>query len=614
MSDIAALALTGADEVQAEEQRLARQIPEWAGDVERYKRFLSESRSATSMARQRSQTDQDYYDDRQWTSEQIKVLRKRKQPEIWINRIKPAVNAILGVLEQGRTDPRAFPRNNDDLGQAEIATDSLRYAAENARWQRTRAAVAKDYLISGVGAVVIGVDGDGDPKPERIRWEEFFYDPYSRDPDFEDARYLGVAKWMFLSEIEGEFPEAELTLEFGGSLALDAEDDDRPSMVWGDTKRKRVLVAEMYVNEHGWKRVLFYGGGVLEAMDSPYLDGEGRPACPIVAQSCYVDRDNNRSGVVRSMVPIQDEINMRRSKLLHLVNTRQVRQTELGSEMSLQTVREEAAKPDGVFGYGWEPVPTNDLAQHQASLLQESKAELERMGPAPGILGRQSADSSGRAQLVRQQAGLTELMPVLSGIEDMELRVYRQMWDRIRQFWTAPKLVRVTDDIGAPKFMQVNKPTVVGRELVMGPEGQPMIQPVVRYENRPADMDMDIIIDATPDSANIQAEQFQELIKLAGVYGPQEVPFDDLLEASTLPKKRELIEKREARRKEAMAGQQPNPLQVAAMQSELENKHADTQQKKARAFKDVTAAAGQAFAIQTQMQQPYGAQLPAAGV
>jgi len=153
------------------------------------------------------------------------------------------------------------------------------------------------------------------------------------------------------------------------------------------------------------------------------------------------------------------------------------------------------------------------------------------------------------------------LTPVLGGIEDLELRVYRAMWERIKQFWTDPKTVRVTDDIGAAKFLMVNEPVVQEVPgIIMGPDGQPTVgsqQVVVEVKNRPAEMDMDIIIDATPDTVNIQAEQYSELVKLAQVYGPQEVPFDDLLEASNLPKKRELIEKREARRQEASQQQPP---------------------------------------------------------
>jgi hypothetical protein len=554
-------------------------MEEAALDLAYLKRLYSESRDNTDQARKDADLCFDYYDNKQWTSEQIKVLRKRKQPEIWINRIAPAVNGILGVLEQGQTDPRAYPRTNDDNDAAEVATDSLRYAAEKSRWQRTKLAAAKNYLVGAIGAVIVEVNEDLDPWPRIIRHGEFIYDPHSRDPDFEDARYMGVAKWMYVDTVAQLYPDKEIELEKVTPTTVAFDDEDKPLNVWSDQKRKRVLVVEMYIDHRGWKRAVFYGGGVLEYGPSPYTDERGTPANPIVAQSCFVDRDNNRYSIVKAMIPIQDEINMRRSKLLHSVNSRQVRMVEQGIDTDAETVRAEAARPDGILPWGVEPTVTADKDQGQILLLQESKAELERMGPNPAVLGQGNADASGRAQLVRQQAGLTELTPALGGIEDLELRVYRQMWARIRQFWQEEKVIRVTDDIGAPKFLTVNEPVVEEvPAIVQGPDGQPMAgmqRVVVEVKNRPAEMDMDIIIDSVPDTANVQQEQFAELTKLAGIYGPQEVPFDDLVEVSSLPKKRQLIEKREARRQEAAQGQGPQQeMAQAAFATEMQGKQA----------------------------------------
>lgn len=583
-------------------------------DLAWLKKLYTEARDNTATSSRESDTAFDYYDNKQWTSEQIKALRKRKQPEIWINRIAPAVNGILGVLEQGQTDPRAFPRNGADDEASEVATDALRYAAEKSRWQRTKLAAAKNYLIGGIGAVIVEVNEEADPWPRIIRHGEFIYDPHSRDPDFEDARYMGVAKWMYLDALQSLYPESEVALEKVSPTTVAFEDEDKPTNVWHDQTRKRLMVVELYINERGWKRVVFYGGGVLEEGGSPYLDENGVPSNPIVAQSAFVDRDNGRYGIVKAMIPIQDEINMRRSKLLHLVNSRQVRITEqAGSDANL--IREEAARPDGVLPIGVEPTNTGDMTQGQIVLLQESKAELERMGPNPAVLGQSNNSASGRAQLVRQQAGLTELTPALGGVEDMELRVYRRIWERIRQFWTAPKMIRVTDDIGAPKFLTVNEE--VAEEvpaIVPGPDGQPMVgtqRVVTGIKNRPAEMDMDIIIDAVPDTANVQQEQFAELVKLAGTYGPQEVPFDDLLEASNLPRKRLLIEKREARKQEAAQGQGPaQQMQQAAFQIEMQGKQAKT-------ALDAAKAEGQQIDNQITAFQAgvaLGAGMPAAGV
>jgi hypothetical protein len=549
-------------------------------ELDRLKKLYREARDNTDKARKEAELAQDYYDNKQWTSAQIKVLRDRKQPEIWINRIAPAVNGILGVLENGDSDPRAFPRNEEDQDASEVATDALRYTSENSRWPRTKLAAAKTYLVTGIGAVIVEVDDQFDPVARIIREGEFIYDPHSRDPDFEDARYMGVAKWMYVDLVKGAYPEADIDPAAALPVTLQFDDEDKPQNVWTDTQKNRVLVCELYINEQGWQRVVFWGGGILEEGPSPYHDEKGRPDNPIVAQSCFVDRDNARYGIVKAMVPIQDEINMRRSRLLHMANSRQVGYDQTAEvEHDVDLVRKEAARPDGVLPPGVRPMVTSDMQSGQILLLQESKSELERMGPNPAVLGQGNADASGRAQLVRQQAGLTELTPALGGIEDLELRVYRRFWCAIKQFWTDQRTIRVTDDIGAAKFLQVNEPVVqTVPAIVQGPDGQPMVgtqQIVTEVKNRPAEMDMDIIIEGVPDTANIQQEQFAELVKLAGIYGPQEVPFEDLLEASSLPKKRQLIEKRQARAQEAAQGAGPQQqMAQAAFQVEMQGKQA----------------------------------------
>jgi hypothetical protein len=547
-------------------------------DLARLKTLYREARDNTDLARKHEEVAHDYFDDEQLSPEQKQVLRKRKQPEIWVNRIKPAVKGILGVLEQGQVDPRAFPRNAEDQNASEVATDSLRFAADQCRWQRTKLSVAKNYLLGLAGAVIVEVNENGDPWPRIIRQGEFIYDPHSRDPDFEDARYMGIAKWMYLDIARGIWPDKELSTDIS-PINLNFDDEDKPQHVWSDQKRNRILVVELYIDQKGWKRVCFYGGGILEEGESPYQDEKGVPTNPIVAQTCNVARDNTRYGIAKTFIPIQDEINMSRSRALHMLNSRRVKITDPnGPDSSSDVIREEAARPDGVLPFGVDTADNGDLSSGQWMRMQEAKSELERMGPNPAVLGRANQDASGRAQQVRQQAGLTELQPDLGGILDIELRVFRQMWARIKQFWTDQKTIRVTDDIGAAKFLMVNEPVVQEvPAIVPGPDGRPTIgtqQVVVEVKNRPAEMDMDIIIDSSPDTVNLQAEQFQVIAELAKYY-PQDVTFDDLLEASSLPRKRELIEKREARKQEAAQGAGPQQQKAdAAFQVEMQGKAA----------------------------------------
>ena len=343
-----------------------------------------------------------------------------------------------------------------------------------------------------------------------MRWEEFFHDPRSRRQDFKDARFLGVAKWMYVDDAQALFPEkaaeiaATLDAASSGGLNADVSYQDRPAQgalcaAWVDAKQRRLMVVEMYLKDGGaWRRCAFTGGDVLEDRPSPYLDNRGRPDCPIEAMSAYVKRDNARYGAVWDMIGPQDEVNKRRSKSVHLLSTTRLEVRDPQAiDVDAEVARREASRPDGVIPFGWGLAPNTVEFQGNMEMLQEAKAEIERMGPNPAMLGRSNEDSSGRALLARQQSGLIELGNLYGAIEDWELRIYRQCWSRAKQFWRAPQFIRVTDDEDAPKFVGLNQPAL-----------DPVTGSILGYTNRVAEMDVDIEVDVQPDTGTIQQEAF----------------------------------------------------------------------------------------------------------
>jgi hypothetical protein len=499
-----------------------------APDLARKKKLFEESRDLTQDARTESLTDCDYYDSEQLSDTVKKALRKRKQPELVINRVKPAINGILGVVQRGKSEPRAWPRTPKDEDSADVATDALRYMGETNRFDDLKLDVFKDILVPGTGAAIVEIDADKQVTVKQVRWEEFFYDPRSRRADFDDARFKGIAKWMYADDVAAMYKdksdEIDRTVADGSMGAIDESFTDRPQgQSWVDRRNRRLMVVELYEKEGGeWTRCVYHSGGWLEYGPSPYLDHKGRPTCPIEAQSAYVTRNNDRYGAVRDMRGPQDEVNKRRSKSLHMLSTRQLEETQPGAAtINPDLARAEAARPDGIIPAGYRISPNNDVVSGHMALLQEAKAEIERLGPNPAILGREGADSSGRALLARQQSGLVELAILFGALEDWELRIYRQMWARARQFWTDPMWIRVTDDEGSPKFVQLNEPQMGPGQVVQTADGQIGIQPqVLGYKNQVAEMDVDIIIDATPDTANLQQEQFQDLVQIVGSNPP----------------------------------------------------------------------------------------------
>lgn len=582
-----------------------------APDIADLRKRFDNSRTFLAEHKRRAEEDRDFYDGKQLSPHERSILARRRQPEVIANRIRPAIDGVLGVIEAGKTDPRAFARNPGGENAADVASKTLRFIAETNRFDQIKLDCAENHQIEGVCAAII----EGDPDEvmvHQVRFDEFYWDPHSRRIDFKDARWLGIAKWMDEADVRAAFGQPFTDL---GDVYSGAGDDmfaDKPDDAsrWVDKVRKRLLVCEEYYRDGRgeWNRCVFVAAGVLDHQPSPYTDEKGRTICPIEATTAYISRENERYGRVRDMKSLQREVNARRSRMLHIANSRQVQQIDQNAPpIDPELVRGEAARPDGVIPPGWQTAQASDMGAAQAQLLMEAKSEIERMGPTPAVLGRQDgASQSGRARLVLQQAGMTELARVLGRFEDFEQRCYRQMWMRARQFWTQPKWIRVTDDPRTPEFMQINVPQVgpvlqpvvdpqTGEPVIDPMTGQPAMQPgmgVVSVENALAEIDVDILIDSVPDTANLQQEVWQQLLELMKILPPDDPRFEMAVDMSPINDKARVIEKLKAFREQAQ--QQPDPaamaMQQQAMELEAGEKQAKTASLVARARRDEAEA------------------------
>lgn len=547
-------------------------------DEQRLEWFKSRVVAAMDLlddARRESQKDQDYYDDKQWTDDEIRVLESRNQPALVFNHIKPAVNAMVGLKERGRVDPVAKPRHPNAVDVADIGTDGLRHIDDKNRFVNIKREGLRQFLIWGVIGGIVEIDQDREIKLRAFRPEEYFYDPHSREHDFGDARYDGIAKWMDESAVVELYPDRkdDIAASIDSSLSVSETYKDRPNRAWSwaDKKARRIMVFEMHHRQGAdWWKTVFVTGTILESGPSEYKDERGRPKKCTIVQSAYVDRDNKRYGVVRSMRGPQDAINKARSKAVHLLNVRQVRVDP--GVADVDEVRNELAKPDGVFvAREGQVEPMNTHTQFMPAhleLLRDAKDEMRRQSPTPGIVGRQSASQSGVAIAREQEAGLVEQIPVLAAFDDWVLRMYRSAWECAKQFWTEPKWIRVTGNERAAQFLQINEPVM--RPQFNPATGQLELQPAIdprtgqpMVKNRPAEMDLDIMIDTAPDVAVLAEQQFQQLVDLANAamqagYGPQ-IPFEAIIQASSLPKKKELLDAMDQTKQ-----QQPDPQQQEA--------------------------------------------------
>lgn len=612
--------------------------PAYKADLEALKRKFDAAREAMRENIKLSQAWRDYYDGKQLSAAQRRVLKLRKQPDVVINRARRAIDGIVGVAEKGKTDPRAYMRNppkdqppgsaspnqpqagmmggaapgpmgpaqpappKPDLDASDVASMTLRFTADRGKFQAIKLDALEYMSVEGTCAAIFEVDAKRLCMPAGIAPEEYFYDPHSKKHDFSDKRFDGIAKWMHADDVSALYPEKKKEIEGAielGDAGLAPDDlwDDKPEKgkhPWVDKRDKnaaRLMVVDMYYREGGsWRRCVFHGNGILEEGESKYLDEEDRPSNPIESQSAYIDRLLIRYGVMRDIIDIQDEINARRSKAIHEINTRQVQQIDPNTPpIDVEEVRAEAARPDGVLPPGWQIVPRNDVVANSIEMMQEAKSEVERIAPAPAMIGRASASSSGRADQVKMEAGLTELARVFGRWKDWENRCYRQMWARARQFNTDPMWIRVTGDDGAPEYVRVNEP-----EMGVDPmTGQPVQTGV---KNQIAKMDVDIVVDSVPDTATLEQEIFGDVLKMAQAYGPQEFPPKLLLELSPIAKHRQIAKKVDQYKAEqAQANAAAMQLQMAGATADIGNTQADTAKKVAEAKRTEVQATTEAM-------------------
>ena len=542
------------------------------------KQWYLDTVNSTVDARTASERDRDYYDNKQLTPEELAELKKRKQPAVVSNRIKPKVDSTLGLEIRSRVDIKAFPRTPKDQESAEAATDSLRYIADNSDFDQIKTDTAFNVFVEGTGASICEVEKTRkgfEVMPRNIPWDRFFIDAHSSRKDGKDAKFMGQAIWMDEQDAMDMFPDVDPAVISAGADDGTIGDtyDDKPKDIFFDQNRSRVKLIEMYYFSRGWKHTIFTGlGAVVPERDSPYLDEDGDPMNPMECQSAQVDRDNNRYGTTRQMISPQDEINKRRSKSLHLLSVRQVI-ADKGAVENVNKAKKELAKPDGWIeklpGKAIEIQSTSDLAQGQFSLLTESKNEIDSIGANSAVTGKEERALSGRALQVRQEAGTVELAPVLDGLRNWELRMYRQMWMRVKQFWTEEKWIRVTDDEKNIKFVGLNRPITAGDVLQERGEmfdvNDPRANEVVGVQNAVAELDVDIILEAVPDTVNIQAEQFELLANMYSA-NPEGVPFEMIIESSSIRNKQQILER--------LKGATPEEQEAVAKRNELQERGA----------------------------------------
>lgn len=563
-------------------------------------RYVEASAQASDRYAQLQIRDRNYRDHEQWTAAQVAELEGRGQPATVMNLISQKIDTLCGLERQQRRDVVAKPRRISQSAKADAATHSIRYTLLDQDFDSIASDLFDQLCVEGGAVGVIlsikpyleGTNPVVNITP--LTWDRTIIDPYARSRDCSrDARYIGHLNWVDEDVVLDAFPDKKqyIGIQSATGSIFARKYDDNPFRLWYDSTRKRLAVYEIW-ERHNNKiyQAIFTYSGMLHYAESPFYDENNTQIWPIELNSAYRDYNGDLYGVVRGFIDAQNEVNHKHSKATHLMSCRQFFVDEARAGATVEDIQDMLAQPDGGLNIvdlnAVEILNTTPLVQEQVQMLNVARDYILNTGARTPLAGTVPSQS-GRAALIEQSAGMTELGTIFDVHNAWKNRVYRKIWCIQKQFWKATDWLAIlgSDEV---KSIGINEPITEGQQLIEDKlkSGQPItpedeqqaaqLTNVVSYRNRLADLDVNFELESSIDAPGLQNEQFQVLAQLMTAsqnITPQRLKL--LIHASILKNKSDLLEMLETEEKE-QAGQQQQIPQEVQQQIEQLKQQADT--------------------------------------
>lgn len=352
-----------------------------------------------------------YYDGDQIPPQVAAVLEERGQPIECQNLIAPAIDAVLGTEAKTRSDLRVEANyQNDETEQLAEALNAEFYTVcQEMRIDRTRSDAYAEQTKAGLSWVEVRRNPDvTGPRylAETVNRNEVYWDWLSRRPDLRDCRWLMRKRWMDLDEAVMLFPQKAEILQhavgnwddFADAERIDGDDTDLING-WGEwqnwsrqeseylsTNRDRIMLYVVYYRVFERLPMMELSNGRMVEYDKSNIAhavavGSGRVKVSMqlvsfIRESWWAgpyqlgdrpceapqgmfplipffgfrkDKNGIPYGLVSRMISAQNSYNFRHLKITWLLQAKQIIMDADATNMSVEQVRKEANRPDGVL-------------------------------------------------------------------------------------------------------------------------------------------------------------------------------------------------------------------------------------------------------------------------
>lgn len=172
--------------------------------------YYKEAQTKLKPWREEMEIDRGFYENQHWTDHERRTFLAQKRPVVTINEIKTTIDTILGMESKNRMETKVFPRNDNDISAANARTAWIKYLFDQNDGEFVIAEAFKAACTYGFGVVELGTQDRPGREPiylKAIKPDEFFFDPYHKMPDLDDAEYCGIDKQLEIQKIVELFPQ-----------------------------------------------------------------------------------------------------------------------------------------------------------------------------------------------------------------------------------------------------------------------------------------------------------------------------------------------------------------------------------------------------------------------
>lgn len=497
-----------AKELTGSDRDLYIQLTKWTQDAET---AVSETKY-----RDTAKEDYDFYAGDQDSIEVIQKLQADKRPNTTFNEVKPKVDLLIGMADQIRTDPLAYPVGAEDQALAELANGAIKHI-------RTLESIPDkemecfEHMAKGGRSFMhfyVSMENPYEPeiKVKRIHGRDVLIDPDSVEYDMSDARYLTVAKWFTEEEIKSFWPEfdgklAQLSQNPIGTYNPQYFNVGTDKYCLRETWYRKLQKVFWFTNpltgkpdwllEEDWKQfcdrikegIRMPDGQTLQSDTPPqsvqvfkkviyfvlwcgmqFFDKGRSPfkadIIPYVLYGAYKHENENRwFGAVTALKDPQRMINTMRRQFAHLLQTapKGILMHEVGSIINIDEYDEQSSKPNfklelasgasGKVKFSDQPQISPVYGQLDATYIQALKDISGIQDPLMGI--QTSSREPGVTQKMRMESNLAVLFIIFGNFRKSRMLGGKILFSLIQQYITYPLIVRM-EGMEGQKLMQMN--------------------------------------------------------------------------------------------------------------------------------------------------------------